>query len=409
MLKKRYFLPLVMVFMFLLLSCEKKQNVTLNTPDEFHYTSAESCKNCHESIYKQWSGSMHASSTALKDPIHGMVYESVMGDPHKEGVNKNGKYPVCLQCHAPVAAMDGKTKLDDKEIYNEGVNCTVCHTIKKYKGSKNPEGKMQYGIKAYDFSIAERTLQGPSGRSHHNQPDGLTQNYHPIPIEPNAAVLKTNDVCMGCHQRRNNGNGAPVCNTGEEYEKSGSKVTCQSCHMPVVDGMVDHSMIGGHSKKMLSRGLRMEMDGNKTSNGIDVKMVLHNQLPHKFPTAAPFRNFFIRIFALDRNGKVVWVNFKNHPSKDDPDSFFHMAMEDDSGKIVPPPKATKIKFDKRLEPFESRELIYHIPVSDAALIRAEAYYSLLKPDQIKNNRDRLDEDLVKVKLITTAEIRFPQG
>ncbi|WP_167374161.1 multiheme c-type cytochrome [Bathymodiolus platifrons methanotrophic gill symbiont] len=36
-----------------------------------HHVSAKECKNCHEDIYSQWKGSMHANSTALKDPIHG--------------------------------------------------------------------------------------------------------------------------------------------------------------------------------------------------------------------------------------------------------------------------------------------------------------------------------------------------
>ena len=30
-----------------------------------HHISAETCKACHQEIYKQWQGSMHAQSTAL--------------------------------------------------------------------------------------------------------------------------------------------------------------------------------------------------------------------------------------------------------------------------------------------------------------------------------------------------------
>jgi hypothetical protein len=35
-----------------------------------HHVSPEACKQCHEEIYNQWKGSMHANSSALKDPIH---------------------------------------------------------------------------------------------------------------------------------------------------------------------------------------------------------------------------------------------------------------------------------------------------------------------------------------------------
>ena len=38
---------------------------------------------------------------------------------------KNGKYPVCLQCHAPNAALEKKTKLDAKQAYADGISCTT--------------------------------------------------------------------------------------------------------------------------------------------------------------------------------------------------------------------------------------------------------------------------------------------
>ena len=61
------------------------------------HVDSMSCKNCHEEIYNQWSGSMHANSSALKDPIHGAFYKNVIGDPTQEGVKtKKGTYPVCL-------------------------------------------------------------------------------------------------------------------------------------------------------------------------------------------------------------------------------------------------------------------------------------------------------------------------
>ena len=40
------------------------------------YYRPEACKKCHEEIYNQWKSSMHAKSTALKDPIHEAMYQS---------------------------------------------------------------------------------------------------------------------------------------------------------------------------------------------------------------------------------------------------------------------------------------------------------------------------------------------
>ena len=55
-----------------------------------HHVSATECKDCHAEIYSQWKGSMHANSTALKDPIHGAFYKAVIGDPQQEGIQKKG-------------------------------------------------------------------------------------------------------------------------------------------------------------------------------------------------------------------------------------------------------------------------------------------------------------------------------
>lgn len=90
---------------------------------------------------------MHAQSTALKDPIHATFYKIVVGSPTEEGVKHkaSGKYPICLQCHAPNAAIDKKTKLDAKTAYGEGVNCVACHTLTVFryvKQATNMRGAM---------------------------------------------------------------------------------------------------------------------------------------------------------------------------------------------------------------------------------------------------------------------------
>ena len=38
-----------------------------------HEQTARTCSVCHQEIYDQWRGSMHAQSSALKDPIHGAM------------------------------------------------------------------------------------------------------------------------------------------------------------------------------------------------------------------------------------------------------------------------------------------------------------------------------------------------
>ncbi|MCK5667185.1 MAG: hypothetical protein KAI17_27050, partial [Thiotrichaceae bacterium] len=89
-------LPFTLLIL-LFFSCSIETGVAL-AKEPLHHVSAKECKTCHEDIYTQWKGSMHANSTALKDPIHGAFYKAVIGNPEQEGIKQKGKYPVCLQC-----------------------------------------------------------------------------------------------------------------------------------------------------------------------------------------------------------------------------------------------------------------------------------------------------------------------
>jgi hypothetical protein len=397
--------------------------------EPLHHISSETCKACHKEIYKQWQGSMHANSTALKDPIHATFYKKVVGDPTKEGVKHkaSGKYPVCLQCHAPNAARDKTTKLDAKPAYSEGVNCIACHTLKKFNGIQGENGKLQLGLKAYDYSTDK--AQGPGRYSSHGLKkltaandvfggageDDSKPNPHlgkavtmdgkeipSIPMESNPTLMKTSDACMGCHDQRNNPHGVPLCQTGNEYSTSHSNVNCLSCHMPINDGLADHSMGGGHSKSLLQRSVVFDIDTENLGDKIRTKVLMKNLQPHSLPTGAPFRNIHMMLRAYDANGNVVWENAKKHPGKEDPQAYLVYALADDEGKPASPPVATKLGKDTRLKPHEERTLVYDIPAKGVKLVRGELYYSLLWPGLAKKF-SHLPEDLTAPTLIAEAE------
>lgn len=398
--------------------------------DSMRNVSSEVCQNCHKEIYKQWHGSMHANSTALKDPIHATFYKKVVGDPLKEGVKmKNGKFPVCLQCHAPNAALEKSTKLDTKASYKEGVNCIACHTLKSFKGISAPGGKLRLGMKAYETTD---TLQGPAGFNQGLQKltagndmfggaggdDSSKPNPHlggavtlegkeipSLPMEANAGLMKSNAACMGCHDKRNNSHGVPLCATGNEYMVSKSDVTCQYCHMPMVNNMADHSMGGGHDGGMLKRSIVFTMDTKAENGKVMVSAKLKNQQPHALPTGAPFRNIIFKLTAYDANGEVVWESSPEHPAKDDPQAYFAYLLADDAGKNAMPPTATQLGSDTRLRPHEERELAYEIPAKDVVLVRGEVHYNLLwkvLADKFKH----LPEDLRSSRVIAVAEAQI---
>ena len=391
------------------------------------YVDAEACKQCHEEIYVQWKGSMHANSSALKDPIHGAFYKNVIGDPTQEDVRtKKGQYPVCLKCHAPVAAMDKKTKLDAKKSYADGISCATCHSFKAFKGTDTADGKPLYGIDAYEMDTA--SLHGPSGVSYTTErtPEDAqwpTPVHHPVPIEGNKSELfKSNDACMGCHEKRSNPHGTPLCRTGNEYRGAKNFVSCQACHMSIVtvpkmkDGQIvpgetvtipDHSMAGGHDSKMITRGIALSMDTVRNGDTIKATLTVRNRLPHAYPTGAPFRNFFIRIATYDKDGQMLWKNYEVHPIKDDPKAAFWYTLGDAAGKPTAPPMATQVLADTRLKPNEVRTLDYDIPVKPGtAIVRAEALYDLMLPPIKAKMKGKLPDDLLMPRLAASAEVRL---
>lgn len=396
-----------------------------------HHVSAEVCQACHQEIFKQWKGSMHAQSTALTDPLHGAFYQQEVGSPTEEGMlhKKSGKYPVCLSCHAPNAAKDKTTKLDAKPAYAEGVNCVACHTLKTYKGIKDAEGKQQLGLKAYEVSA---TLQGPvgfpqglakltagsdpfGGAGASGAADSKKPNPHlgeavefegkkipALPMESNPSLMRSSDACMGCHDQRDNPHGVPLCQTGNEYIDSGSNVSCLSCHMPLSGGLVDHSMGGGHSKDVLSRAALFDVATTKADGKVTAKVRIKNQQPHSLPTGAPFRNMFVKLTAYNDKGEAVWESAKGHPAESDPQAYFSYSMVDDAGKPAPPPMATKPGPDSRLKPHEDRTLTYEIPATGVVLVRGELYYGLLWPELAKKF-SQLPEEVRTPVLVAAVE------
>ena len=410
-------------------------SIAADTGDSIHHVSSEVCANCHQDIYKQWQQSMHAQSTALEDPIHATFYKKVAGDPTAEGVlhKASGKYPVCLQCHAPNAAKDETTKLDAMAAYSEGVNCVACHTLAAYKGIRGDDGKLRLGLKAYEVSD---TLQAPAGMNnglaklaaagddlfggagvgddsqkpnpHLGEPVEYEGEEIPaLPMEGNPRLMKTSDACMGCHDQRNNPHGVPLCQTGNEYIDSKTNVNCLSCHMPISGGIADHSMGGGHNHAILKRSVVFDVDTERSGDVLETTVYLKNQQPHAMPTGAPFRNIYVKLTAYDDAGNPVWQNAEGHPAKEDPQAYLAYGLTDDKGMPAPPPTATKPGEDTRLKPHEERTLTYEIPAEGVVLVRGELYYNLLWPGLVEKF-SHLPKDVTDPVLIAESEESIEQ-
>jgi len=150
------------------------------------------CNECHKLIYEEWSKDMHA--------------KSYINDPFKKASKSYGTEE-CIGCHAAQDIRDEKNLKIRPVNKEEGINCATCHL----------KNNMIYG--PYKLTAKHKSDQDES-------------------------MLKS-EFCAGCHTP-----------TFQEWQATGSKRTCQECHMPrverkVVQGfllsmVVPNRMVGQH-------------------------------------------------------------------------------------------------------------------------------------------------------------------
>jgi hypothetical protein len=188
------------------------------------------CNECHKLIYEEWSKDFHA--------------KAYVNDPFKKG-SKNYTATECIACHASQEIAEEKNLKTRPVHKEEGINCTTCHL----------RNNMIYGT--YKLTAKHKSEQDES-------------------------MLKS-EFCAGCHLP-----------TFQEWQASGSKKTCQECHMPRVERkavqgfllslVVPNRMIGQHLmsfEKLLKEAALITGETTKGS----VKISLTNRASgHNMPT-----------------------------------------------------------------------------------------------------------------------------
>ena len=215
--------------------------------------NSSECDKCHKIIYEEWS----------KD-AHSKAYTS---DAFKKA-SKNYEMQECVSCHVPQQAADEKDLKTRPVNKDDGVSCTTCHL----------RNNMIYG------------------------PYKLTAKHK---SEQNESMLKS-EFCAGCHMP-----------TFQEWQASGSKKTCQECHLPrverkVVQGfllsaIVPKRMVGQHLMiydKLLKEAALITGEAGKGS----VKISLTNRASaHNMPTGkyGDYR-IVLNTQVKDADGKIIF-------------------------------------------------------------------------------------------------------
>jgi hypothetical protein len=188
----------------------------------------ESCKECHPSHYREWSGSMHAF--ASRDP----VFRAMNARGQRETNGELGEF--CVNCHAPMAVRDNLTKdglnLDELGHEDRGVTCYFCHSVIGVEDTHN----------AQLLLAKDATLRGPFADALATHAHGAEQSKH---FDEN--LPESSQMCGACHDIIMP-KGVAIERTFKEYEaglfaKSATAspppfASCVGCHMQGRKGTV---------------------------------------------------------------------------------------------------------------------------------------------------------------------------
>jgi hypothetical protein len=251
--------------------------------------SSDACGGCHVTIHESWKASAH--STALTND----VFQKALRETRSKRGDLAG---LCLECHAPLAALTGDHKLEYRLTW-EGVNCEVCHSMVSVELSGTGPRRV------LDTGPAKR---GPVKEA---SSDAHEVAYSELHLDSLA--------CAWCHEYTNP-EGTPVLTTYTEWQTSSAAsegTTCQRCHMGATRTEVDdprverepgaeinlHEVPGGHSLDQLHRSLGLSIDSSREGDRLLLRLGIRNKgAGHAVPTGMPGRRVVMDVAVRTSDG-----------------------------------------------------------------------------------------------------------
>ncbi|MFW5904790.1 MAG: hypothetical protein ACOCUZ_01105, partial [bacterium] len=352
------------------------------------FETSDRCMACHNglttpagedmSIGFEWRASMMANSA--RDPYwQAAVRREVMDHPEAQGFIEDK----CSTCHMPMARYEAHLAGEQGQVFEnlpvgtggprrtalaaDGVSCATCHQITAE--GLGDASSFTGGFRVDEAAAwGERTIFGPfetdSGRAHlMNSATGFT------PRE--AGHMQSSELCATCHTLYTESLDDQGNQVGElpeqvpylewrhsSYARSDSAMSCQTCHMPVVEDPVPVTSVLGQDREQVSRhvfrggnffmlgmlnryrnelgteALPQEMDAavrrtldhlqsDAASLALDAEtrddelvaeVTVVNLAGHKLPTAYPSRRAWLQFTVRDAAGEVVFESGGLDPS-----------------------------------------------------------------------------------------------
>jgi Flp pilus assembly protein TadD len=277
--------------------------------DPKSFPSAEYCGHCHQQAHAEWRQTAHAN--AFRNPWY---VKNVNLLSSERGIEYTRH---CEGCHNPIALVSGALTAAspiDRKFDNDGVTCSVCHSIQKV--TTLGTGSYVLGVPAVLVDADDKPIYGPV--SDKEILAHLDRHSKAVMRD----FYRTSEFCAACHKaalprEENHYKWQRAFTVYDEWQQSSfgkesplpfyvkDKVSnCQTCHMeqePITSRdygaepgkLASHRWLGANT--LLSKYYGYDQQMEKT-----IAFLRNNALN-------------VDIFALERNGGGVLAPLSNEP------------------------------------------------------------------------------------------------
>jgi hypothetical protein len=355
------------------------------TPLPELFVTADRCMACHNglvspagqdiSIGVDWRASMMANSA--RDPYwQAAVRREVLEHPTAKAAIENE----CSACHMPMTRFGAKARGDlggvfahlpvvhadstDDLLAADGVSCSMCHQIAS-NGLGEDESFTAGFVVDTTTAAGERSVFGPydvdAGRTRIMQ---SSSRFRPSRAEH----IQSSELCATCHTLYTHAlddDGNVVGELPEQvpylewrHSSYANQSSCQSCHMPVVEGSTEIASVLGLPREEVSRhvfrggnffmprllnsgrlelgvaALPQELEATSTrtarhlesaaaelsiasaevvGESLEIEVAITNLAGHKLPSAYPSRRVWLELAVRDAAGDLIFSSGRFRP------------------------------------------------------------------------------------------------
>jgi nitrate/TMAO reductase-like tetraheme cytochrome c subunit len=302
---------------------ERAIGENLSSVDDEHYQwvdpradakGAFNCANCHEEIFREWSGGGHAHAAT------GRYFRDLYGSEDRQlpgggSWNLLAEYPagsgVCASCHAPTANLEETLDLRKlRGVAGLGVHCDFCHKVQEAG-----QGKLGLTHGRHGLTVL-RPAQGQRFFGPLEDVEREEDRYSPL--------YGQSVYCASCHEGVVFG--VHAYSTYSEWQESPAArqgKQCQSCHMKPTGRMTNiapgqggternpqtlgnHVFFAGDQAEMLRHCLGMTTKAQRDGAAVRVEVELRTmEVGHRVPTGFVDRHLLVVVEGLDGTGNKI--------------------------------------------------------------------------------------------------------